>query len=258
MPFIVPAKLIAQSSPKGAPGEPTRLIRKMEKVALCIRWLNLKLSHKKESARQRVAAVFEDSDTTMKQAKAVLGDSLEHDAIASLGRLNGLQVEESNGWRPGGLTILGDSLLERHTALIGIFQSRKKYFYPVAAYRSGGMRGFAPHIYLFLPGIGELKGINPKSYEDRVRLPIHLKNHDVLSVGEIFPVKPLVAESAATQAGSDTPVVEEATKAAATGSLSRDELVEEEAIYWDPWEQSASYKDLAIVREFASGDEIAI
>ena len=34
----------------------------------------------------------------------------------------------------------------------------------MAAYRSGGKAGLVPHIYLFLPGIGELRPIKPKHF----------------------------------------------------------------------------------------------
>ncbi len=133
------------------------------KAALAMKWLQLKKTNSKQKAAQRVAAVLEGIEETAAQAKATV-KRFVFDDLASLGRHYSLHLDPGSEQDAYGVSALGNYLQTKHSSVIGIFLSRQGLMYPVAGYRSGGMRGRNPHIYLFLPGIGEFKGIKTEEF----------------------------------------------------------------------------------------------
>ena len=181
MPFLVPASLIAQASPSfvptRTPNAPPILIDSKTKAALCMKWLDSKLTASKSKAEQRVGAVFNDFPTTRSNARATV-HAFHYEDMASLGRQYGVYIEQDTGNQTGNMSALLDVLQSQKSAALALLTSEAGFLYPVAAYRSGGKAGLNPHIYLFLPGIGELRPIKPKKFARLVDTAIELTDRN--------------------------------------------------------------------------------
>jgi len=159
------------------------------KAVLCMKWLNAKLTASKQKAAQRIAAVFDEFQTTKSVARATVMN-FHTPTMASLGRQSGLYIESGLGRHEvGSMSSLLPALQAKHNAVFALLTSDERFIYPVAAYRSGGKAGLNPHIYLFLPGVGELKGIKPKNFKRIVDTTIKLTNEKSIIGLNIMPVR---------------------------------------------------------------------
>ena len=154
--------------------------------------------------------------------------------------------------------MLLQGLQHKHDAAIAILISNQRLIYPVAAYRSGGKGGLNPHIYLFLPGIGELKGIRPKDFERLVDRGLGLADGDYIIRGKVFAVRPFTATE--REEGSDSPTLEESDYAVLGsrgygGGARPGQVVEDGgAAYARLGQFSATHYEIAPLRERVPSD----
>ncbi|MGI9479740.1 MAG: hypothetical protein ACR2PI_23765 [Hyphomicrobiaceae bacterium] len=176
MPFTVPDEFIAERKP--ALGNPEPALRVPTKVALCLKWLKLKTTVSKQKSASRIAEVYGNLDDAKSAAAAALSaGTLDTVRIASFARSKyGLHIQATGGAVEGGFGSISEHLQHKHDAILSIMTATNGFRYPVAAYRSGGKKGLKPHIYIFLPGIGELIPIKPKDLERGFGSAIGLKD----------------------------------------------------------------------------------
>ena len=184
MTFAVPEKLIAhQFINLAEAGHPPILLHPKTKAVLAMKWLQSKMLESKQSPAKRMAAVYGDMENT--KAVQTLVKSLDVDSdLEALGRRYNLFLDPAREHSAKGLGDLWSWLEAVHDSVFCIFTSEKGYHYPVAGYRSGGKRGLKPHIYLFLPGIGELKGFKAGDFRSKrmkINETIVLKDDEIVS-----------------------------------------------------------------------------
>ncbi|MGI9476530.1 MAG: hypothetical protein ACR2PI_07485 [Hyphomicrobiaceae bacterium] len=207
MPFVIglPGIIAAPSPDLSVGAGPTPVIRPSVKVALCMKWLFLKITASKQKPVARVAATFEGFDELKAQTAATMR-SVDLALVPAVGRCHKLRLDEPTTIDASGLSALADSLQIKHSAVICIFTSSKNFSYPVAGYRSGGTLGKNPHIYLFFPGFGEFKGIKTSEFSKfggALDRGVKLEGSDRIVSASLFQAHTFTLADALNEPGSD-------------------------------------------------------
>ncbi len=182
--FLIASGLIAEKSPIDESDMPARPVASSLplRLALSLKWIDSKLANSRLSPARRLRTVFADLHQTRVRADVIAtgisGDDVDRigNIIKAMGREHALFMMDK---RPIGSLISGiaDILDDRGTAALILFTTAGHKVYPAAAYLSRGN-----HLYLFFPGIGELKPIKSRNFKHLDRMGIVSDSSDPLDV----------------------------------------------------------------------------